>query len=61
MVLALLRQAERSLHTQDPGRRLTVRTRESTDGVVLYVIDNDASSDCCILDVSQFDPLPVEY
>ncbi|MBW3627765.1 MAG: response regulator [Gemmatimonadetes bacterium] len=40
VVLALLRQAERSLGSDDPGRRLIVRTRESTDGVVLYVIDN---------------------
>ena len=40
VVLALLGQAERSLGTQGPGKRLIARTRESTDGVVLYLIDN---------------------
>jgi two-component system NtrC family sensor kinase len=40
LVLALLLRAERVLADQPPGRRLVVRTRESTDGVVLYVVDN---------------------
>ena len=40
VVLALLAQAERSLEGRDSKRRLVVRTRESTDGVVLYVVDN---------------------
>ena len=40
MVLALIRYAERSLLAQEPDRRLSVCTRESSDGVVLYVVDN---------------------
>jgi nitrogen-specific signal transduction histidine kinase len=42
VVLALLGQAERSLSEREDGRRLTVRTRESSDGVVLLVTDNGA-------------------
>jgi nitrogen-specific signal transduction histidine kinase len=40
VVLAILAQAERSLDARESQRRLVVRTRESTDGVVLYVVDN---------------------
>ena len=40
-VLALLTRAERVLDASEVvEKRLTVRTRESSDGVVLYVIDN---------------------
>jgi nitrogen-specific signal transduction histidine kinase/CheY-like chemotaxis protein len=42
VVLALLAQAEHSLSEREDGRRLTVRTREATDGVVLQVTDNGA-------------------
>lgn len=40
VVLSLLVNAEEALHERDTDRRLVVRTRESTDGVVLYVMDN---------------------
>ena len=40
VVLALLRQAERSLRSDAPDRKVWVRTRESTDGVMLCVRDN---------------------
>ena len=40
LVLILINQAERSLNRRDGERNLTVRTRESNDGVVLYVSDN---------------------
>lgn len=39
-VLALLTRAELTLEGDVPEPRLIVRTRESSDGVVLYVIDN---------------------
>jgi signal transduction histidine kinase len=39
-VLALLTRAERVLDPTIPEPRVVVRTRESSDGVVLYVIDN---------------------
>jgi two-component system NtrC family sensor kinase len=39
-VLALLAQAERSLEGRETNRRLVVRTRDSTDGVVLCIADN---------------------
>jgi signal transduction histidine kinase len=42
VVLAILAQAERSLEGREAKRKLVVRTRESTDGVVLYVVDNGA-------------------
>ena len=42
VVLALIRQAERALREETPGRRVTVRTRESTDGVIVCVRDNGA-------------------
>jgi signal transduction histidine kinase len=40
VVLSLLGNAEEVLQERSSDRRLIVRTRESTDGVVLYVIDN---------------------
>jgi CheY-like chemotaxis protein len=40
VLLALLRQAERALRAETPGRRVTVRTRESTDGITVCVRDN---------------------
>ena len=42
VVLGVLRQAERSIASQDRARRVTARTRESTDGVVLYLTDTGA-------------------
>jgi signal transduction histidine kinase len=39
-ILALLAQAERSLEGRETNRRLVVRTRDSTDGVVLCIADN---------------------
>jgi CheY-like chemotaxis protein len=41
-ILALLAQAERSLEGRESNRRLVVRTRDSTDGVVLCIADNGA-------------------
>lgn len=40
LLLILINQAERSLNRREGDRQLTVRTRESNDGVVLYVSDN---------------------
>jgi signal transduction histidine kinase len=40
VVLSLLGNAEEVLHDRADERRVIVRTRESTDGVSLYVIDN---------------------
>jgi two-component system, cell cycle sensor histidine kinase and response regulator CckA len=40
MVLILVNHAERSLLNRPSERRLSVRTLESNDGVVLYVVDN---------------------
>lgn len=40
VVLSLLMHAEEVLHERETDRRLTVRTRESTEGVSLHVIDN---------------------
>lgn len=40
VVLSLLGNAEDVLHERESDRRLVVRTRESTEGVVLYVMDN---------------------
>jgi signal transduction histidine kinase len=40
VVLALLAHAEAALEDRERDRRLVVRTRESTEGVVLYVVDN---------------------
>lgn len=40
IVLSLVGNAEEVLQERSSDRRLVVRTRESTEGVVLYVIDN---------------------
>ncbi|MEX2584375.1 MAG: histidine kinase dimerization/phospho-acceptor domain-containing protein [Gemmatimonadota bacterium] len=42
LILVLINEAERSLIRRESGRQLLVRTRESNDGVVLYVTDNGA-------------------
>ncbi|MEX2570443.1 MAG: ATP-binding protein [Gemmatimonadota bacterium] len=40
LLLILLQHAERSLTRKEGDRRLTVRTRESNEGVVLHISDN---------------------